>query len=196
MSNKGLTFVIFILVLLCVATFGAFYLKINPQLAISQKIFGGGASTTNKVADNTNSANPFTENKTIDTPVVENQAPVDSANSFTENGVTVSGQSDTIIPNNSTTVSTDTSNATVTNTPTVPEKTGPITMVLKKGSKNSQVKILQQFLIDNKYLTGKADGSFGAMTETAVKKFQLENKINVDGVVDGKTRDALNSLLN
>ena len=32
MSNKGLTFLIIILLLLCGATFGAFYLKIHPEL--------------------------------------------------------------------------------------------------------------------------------------------------------------------
>ena len=40
MSNKGLTFLIIILLLLCGATFGAFYLKIHPEIALSQKIFG------------------------------------------------------------------------------------------------------------------------------------------------------------
>jgi murein L,D-transpeptidase YcbB/YkuD len=195
MSNKGLTFIIFVLILLCAATFGAFYLKMNPQIALSQKIFGVNNPAENVLTNNTSMDSPFTDSTANDSAYVNT---MNTTNSITENGVTVSpdgGQNDTVIPNDNTIVSTDTSKTTVTEPTVVDAPVGPITQILKKGSKGAQVKIVQQFLIDNKYLTGKADGSFGSMTENAVKKFQAEYKINVDGVVDGKTRDTLNELL-
>ena len=54
-------------------------------------------------------------------------------------------------------------------------------MVLKKGSKGSQVKELQEFLKIG------ADGIFGPGTEIAVKKFQEENGLVADGIVGRKT---------
>ena len=47
-----------------------------------------------------------------------------------------------------------------------------------KGSKDEDVKRLQQALIDQGFLTGSANGQFGKMTEAAVKaaqkSFELE----------------------
>lgn len=54
-------------------------------------------------------------------------------------------------------------------------------MLLKKGSKGANVKILQEFL----GIT--ADGDFGSGTETAVKKWQTKNGLLSDGVVGPKT---------
>lgn len=53
--------------------------------------------------------------------------------------------------------------------------------VLKLGSKGKEVEDLQR------YLKIKIDGDFGPKTEEAVKKFQKENKLTVDGVVGSKT---------
>ena len=47
--------------------------------------------------------------------------------------------------------------------------------VLRRGSKGSHVRQVQQRLIDLGYLTGSADGSYGAKTEAAVRAFQQKN---------------------
>ena len=52
---------------------------------------------------------------------------------------------------------------------------------LKVGSTGSEVKKLQQRLKDLGYLKGGVDGDFGAATETAVKNFQANNGLEVDG---------------
>jgi hypothetical protein len=58
-------------------------------------------------------------------------------------------------------------------------------MLLKIGSKGNEVKELQEFLKIG------ADGIFGKGTETAVKKWQSDNKLNVDGVVGPATWNAM-----
>ena len=63
------------------------------------------------------------------------------------------------------------------NTP-VPESSSSS---LKVGSSGSEVKKLQQRLKDLGYLKGSVDGDFGAATETAVKNFQANNGLEVDG---------------
>lgn len=61
-------------------------------------------------------------------------------------------------------------------------------IVLKKGSKGEDVKLLQKFL--NLY----QDGIFGKLTEEAVKEFQKENGLIPDGVVGQKTWAKLSPL--
>ena len=58
-------------------------------------------------------------------------------------------------------------------------------MLLKQGSRGEQVKELQRAL------GIAADGIFGSQTEGAVKQFQLEQKLTVDGIVGPNTWDAL-----
>lgn len=53
--------------------------------------------------------------------------------------------------------------------------------VLKRGSKGTTVKILQQVLKLN------VDGIFGPATELAVKQFQKDNNLVVDGIVGNNT---------
>ena len=55
------------------------------------------------------------------------------------------------------------------------------------------VKWLQQRLVDLGYSIGKSgvDGSFGYDTEKAVKKFQTDNKLKIDGRVGVQTYKAL-----
>lgn len=57
--------------------------------------------------------------------------------------------------------------------------------VLKKGSKGSSVKALQYLLQGYECPLGScgADGDFGSATEGAVKKFQSEHSLEVDGSV-------------
>ena len=55
--------------------------------------------------------------------------------------------------------------------------------LLKKGSSGLAVKQLQQALSDLGYDPGAADGQFGSKTEAAVKSFQADHDIAVDGIV-------------
>lgn len=58
-------------------------------------------------------------------------------------------------------------------------------MLLRKGSRGPEVKLLQEFLnIGN-------DGIFGKGTEAAVKSWQSDNKLIVDGIIGPKTWDAM-----
>lgn len=61
--------------------------------------------------------------------------------------------------------------------------------ILKKGSKNNQVKTLQRILYAMGYALGSApvDGVFGSKTEEAVRNFQAKHKLEVDGIVGEQT---------
>lgn len=56
--------------------------------------------------------------------------------------------------------------------------------VLSRGSKGDNVKRLQQSLIDQGFLSGKADGDFGNMTAEAVKKAQKAFGMDQTGIAD------------
>lgn len=62
---------------------------------------------------------------------------------------------------------------------------------LAKGSRGDEVKQLQQKLNQLGYSVGSIDGVFGNKTETAVKKFQKDRGLKVDGIVGSKTGQAL-----
>lgn len=68
---------------------------------------------------------------------------------------------------------------------------------LKKGSKGDYVVELQQALIKLGYSVGNAgaDGDFGNATLAAVKRFQTDHKLTVDGVVGTKTWAAIDLAL-
>ena len=55
--------------------------------------------------------------------------------------------------------------------------------LLKKGSTGEVVKQLQQALKDLGYDVGAVDGQFGTKTEQAVKAFQQDRGLTVDGIV-------------
>lgn len=69
--------------------------------------------------------------------------------------------------------------------------------VLRIGDKNDLVKQLQKDLIELNYDLGKSgvDGSFGAKTQEAVKKFQKDCSLTVNGVVDDTVQNALDVAL-
>ena len=63
--------------------------------------------------------------------------------------------------------------------------------VLKQGSKGDLVVAVQTKLIKWGYLTGRADGIFGAKTKAAVIKFQRKNGLTADGIIGTRTAQAL-----
>lgn len=69
---------------------------------------------------------------------------------------------------------------------------------LKKGLVGADVKEMQAGLIQLNYDLGKwgADGDFGKATDTAVKKFQSDNKLEVDGIFGKKSLAAYKKLIN
>ena len=87
--------------------------------------------------------------------------------------------------------------ATATPTPTSKAKAtatpAPTSNTLKVGSKGSDVKTLQNKLIELGYLSGKADGVYGNKTAEAVRAFQKANKLTADGVAGTKTLSKLSS---
>lgn len=82
-----------------------------------------------------------------------------------------------------------------TPTPTaLPELEKPRSTV-RYGSKGSDAKLVQQRLIDLKYLTGKADGVFGTQSVAALRAFQTNNRLVADGVAGSGTNALLFSYL-
>ena len=61
---------------------------------------------------------------------------------------------------------------------------------LRKGSRSSYVKTLQQSLKDVKYDIS-VDGIFGSKTQTVVKQFQSDHNLSPDGIVGRLTWAAL-----
>ncbi len=87
--------------------------------------------------------------------------------------------------------------ATPTAKPTatpLPEMEKPTTTV-RSGSRGNDAKLVQQRLIDLKYLSGKADGIFGTKSVAALKAFQQKNKLVADGVAGSGTNAVLFSYL-
>lgn len=58
---------------------------------------------------------------------------------------------------------------------------------LSYGSSGDEVKKLQQSLINAGYDLGNADGIFGEKTQAAVKKYQQDNGLDVDGIAGTNT---------
>jgi peptidoglycan hydrolase-like protein with peptidoglycan-binding domain len=82
----------------------------------------------------------------------------------------------------------------VTGTTTVSAQIS-LTQNLNVGSRGVEVKILQQFLKDEGYYTGKVDGKYGKKTARYVKDFQDDNDLVANGKVDAPTRALINSML-
>ena len=63
--------------------------------------------------------------------------------------------------------------------------------VLEVGSTGAAVKQVQEKLIQWGYLTGSADGRYGAGTQAAVRAFQRKNGLQADGRVGASTAAAM-----
>ena len=72
-------------------------------------------------------------------------------------------------------------------------RTYPLT---KNGSKGDIVKYLQYKLFSRLYSPGTIDGIFGKNTLNAVKQFQKDNNLSVDGIVGPKTWAKLKPIIN
>lgn len=68
--------------------------------------------------------------------------------------------------------------------------------LIKKGSKGDIVNYLQYKLFSRLYNPGTIDGIFGNNTLTALKQFQKDNGLNVDGIVGPKTWAKLQPIVN
>lgn len=68
---------------------------------------------------------------------------------------------------------------------------------LRKGSTGSDVKALQEALIDLGYSCGKygADGDYGSATKSAVESFQEQNGLEVDGIAGEETFAKIKALM-
>ena len=69
--------------------------------------------------------------------------------------------------------------------------TSSLSETLQYGMEGESVRILQEALIEQGYLTGNADGVFGYQTEKAVCAFQQAKKLKVDGLAGKSTQEAL-----
>ena len=67
----------------------------------------------------------------------------------------------------------------------------PQDTIIRRGSKESSVLFLQKFLLSFLYPITDLDGIFGSETENAVREFQQENGLSVDGVVGPNTWRAI-----
>lgn len=61
----------------------------------------------------------------------------------------------------------------------------------KRGSTGTEVTNIQTRLIKWGYLSGTADGIYGAKTEAAVKKFQKNNGLTADGIAGSATLEKM-----
>lgn len=65
-------------------------------------------------------------------------------------------------------------------------------VLIRKGSKGDLVTVLQKLLSSRtNYFGGAWDGIFGSVTETAVKRYQNEKGLSVDGIVGKNTWKSL-----
>ena len=66
---------------------------------------------------------------------------------------------------------------------------------LKRGSTGDAVKTLQENLNKLGYNCGAVDGKFGTATEKAVKLFQTDHGLTIDGIAGTQTQTALEEAL-
>ncbi len=99
----------------------------------------------------------------------------------TANGITATGVADT------NTLSRIAAAASAQSTATP----APASAALRKGDKGDAVKSLQQQLITLGYLSGTADGIYGADTKAAVRAFQAAKGLSADGMAGEETISAI-----
>ncbi len=63
--------------------------------------------------------------------------------------------------------------------------------VLQQGDRGADVTAIQRRLRELRYFNGQLTGYFGSTTQEAVIRFQVDNNIDANGIVDSRTRSAL-----
>ena len=110
-------------------------------------------------------------------------------NGLSADGIVGPGTWNALLKTNTTT--TTAKPATTTQTTTSTKKDVSKYPMLRKGSTGAYVKELQTLLKNKGYNPNGIDGNFGPGTESAVKKFQKDRKLTVDGIVGQNTWNAL-----
>ena len=64
-------------------------------------------------------------------------------------------------------------------------------IIVKEGCRGHAVRTVQALLIEQGYLEGEADGIAGPMTVAAIRKFQKEKGLEVDGICGAATFEVL-----
>ena len=126
---------------------------------------------------------------TYDTKTVTAVKAFQQKNGLKADGICGEGTQKLLFGSGMTSAATPTPSPTPTATP-VPQMVKPSTTV-RNGSKGSDAKLVQQRLIDLKYLSGKADGQFGSQSVAALKAFQRKNGLQADGVAGAGTNAVL-----
>ena len=80
--------------------------------------------------------------------------------------------------------------ASVTSSPSVNTGSTASSTLLKKGSRGEAVKTMQTMLNAASYSCGSADGIFGNKTLSALKAFQKDHGLAVDGIYGEKSAAA------
>lgn len=107
-----------------------------------------------------------------------------TASAPTASTPTASSAAPTASPTASETADPAAPTASAPTTPAAPEK-------LRSGAKGAKVTALQQRLTELGYWNGKADGTFGSLTQQAVFALQKAAGLGRDGVVGPRTQQAL-----
>ena len=70
-------------------------------------------------------------------------------------------------------------------------ESGTSEVLSKLGSQGAEVTAIQEALRDRGLFSGEATGYYGTKTQTAVRKFQQQNGLSVDGIAGPQTLAAL-----
>lgn len=130
----------------------------------------------------------------VETPAVAVAAPIPSS-SMARRQINLRANSQIMTPAAPTVASTNTGTAFASG------QSGPLARHLSYGSNGEDVKTLQQFLINNRFLaSGNSTGFFGPLTKAALQKYQIQSGIADNGspgfgTVGPATRAAINSSL-
>lgn len=67
--------------------------------------------------------------------------------------------------------------------------------LIRRGSEGADVRRIQESLRSLSYMDEPPDGKFGERTDAAVRRFQSDHSLNVDGIVGPNTRGAIDEAL-
>ncbi|MFA7285751.1 MAG: peptidoglycan-binding domain-containing protein [Candidatus Paceibacterota bacterium] len=150
---------------------------------------GGGSVYIAPVIITTNTVNPIIENKTEENKItITEKKSIPGCDTRTTGFSILTGES---CLNNKVDLLTQVDQGKVLGVETQ-NTSFKLTLLLKRGSRNNEVKELQIKLTTLGYDVGKPDGIFGAKTQKAIVDFQKKNKLKADGIVGKNTRDILN----